>query len=241
MFYNEAFDSLYAVSALSSGSKSGITKRLNIIVYTLLFFFLFVPSSFAAENPYVKLFQAMRAENAADISSLLKQGMEQMDYSMVIAALNRITELRLTNLRLDVKDVFYSANSAMDPSKARTAADMRDVFLASIYALGAAGDTNDAQTLSAYAPRFSDTEILYAFFTVLGGFTNEPMALTTMHDMAPKITSERLAERLVMSILQHNKRESIVTLMLLQQKAVFSPRFKVKTAEAIRKLEKEGR
>ena len=116
-----------------------------------------------------------------------------------------------------------------------------NIYHMSIWVLGRIGDDSDAEILSSYIKDSTDVQTWYYIIVALGEMAPAPKALEGLHTLTLLVKDERLAYAVVAAILKHNSKTSIIPLLKMSERPIFSPEFKKIIANTIDQLGKTGK
>ena len=194
-------------------------------------------SYFTYQSPYDPLFVNLDASS----SNMLIESLYSEDLNLVFSALKKIGDIKLKAAKVNVKDVLGFANPAANYGKPMEQAKRKNIYLLSIWVLGRIGDDKDAEILASYIKDSSDIETHYYIILALGELAPSVKALEALNRMTEYVTDERLAKACINAILKHNSKTSIIPLLKMSERPIFSPEFKKIIANTIDQLGKTGK
>jgi len=174
-------------------------------------------------------------------SNLILQALESPDYDLVCSALKKAGDLKLKEALTQVRNLVSAANPGSNLDKSVQVAKMRDVYILGVWVLGLIGDESDARMLSTYLLKdVFDKNRAYALIGALGNL-DYPVSRQTLHEYAKRVEDERLAMLLVESLEKLNHRDSLLPLIRLREKPIFTDAFKARVDQAIRSIKEKGK
>lgn len=192
---------------------------------------------FIYQSPYDPLFVNLDASS----SNMLIESLYSEDLNLVYSALKKIGDIKLKAAKVNVKDVLGFTNPAANYGKPMEMAKRKNIYLMSIWVLGRIGDDTDAELLASYIKDSTDIETQYYIILALGEFAPSAKALEALNKMTGYVTDERLAKASINAILKHNSKSSIIPLLKMSERPIFSPEFKKIIANTIDQLGKTGK
>lgn len=189
-------------------------------------------------SPYDSTFSGLDAGSIGTLTNAL----ESRDYDMVYSAIKRIGQLRLTNTKARIQTWFRESNPGSSVGREWEVAQMRNIFNVTVWTLGRIGDDHDAEVLAFYYYKIGDMEERINIINALGELRNSPVALDALEKMAWETVDQRLAERIVIAIMKHNKRSSYEALLAVANRSnAFGTVFREEVSKCAEKLLSEGR
>lgn len=190
---------------------------------------------------YDPKYDAMMASLDKSHSNVILEALNSPDYDLVCSALKRVGELQLKEARLQVRNLVSSANPGSNLDKSIQMAKMRDIYILGVWALGVIGEESDARMLSTYLLKdVFDKNRAYALIGALGNL-DYPISRETLHEYSKRVEDERLATLLVESLEKLNHRDSLLLLIRLREKPIFTYTFKTRVDQAIRSIKERGK
>jgi len=190
---------------------------------------------------YDTKYDPMMASLDASQSNIILQALDSPDYDLVCSALKRVGELRLKEAIVQVRNLVSAANPGSNLDKSIQVAKMRDIYILGVWVLGLIGDESDARMLSTYLMKdVFDKNRAYALIGALGNL-DYPVSRETLHEYAKRVEDERLATLLVESLEKLNHRDSLIPLIRLRERPIFTDAFKARVDQAIRSIKEKGK
>lgn len=163
---------------------------------------------------------------------VLRHALESEDLEKVQRAIKKIGELGLTNVRDRVRIWYGEANPTKSKHNASYLAKLKGIFHTSIWTLTRIGNDKDAETMALTLRGLKDKQGQLLIITALGEFPESKIALETLNELTAYVDDERIARKLVASLIKFNSSSSQDPLMYMSQRAMFSPKFQMQVAAA---------
>lgn len=163
---------------------------------------------------------------------VLRHALESEDLEKVQRAIKKIGELGLTNVRDRVRIWYGEANPTKSKHNASYLAKLKGIFHISIWTLTRIGNDKDAETMALTLRGLKDKQGQLLIITALGEFPESKIALETLNELTAYVDDERIARKLVASLIKFNSSSSQDPLMYMSQRAMFSPKFQMQVAAA---------
>ncbi len=190
---------------------------------------------------YNTKYDPMMASLDKSQSNLILEALDSPDYDLVCSALKRAGELELKEALVRVRNLVSAANPGSNLDKSVQVAKMRDVYILGVWVLGIIGDESDARMLSTYLLKdVFDKNRAYALIGALGNL-DYPVSREALHEYAKRVEDERLAMLLVESLEKLNHRDSLLPLIRLRERPIFTDAFKARVDQAIRSIKEKGK
>ncbi len=193
------------------------------IVYLL---FLFVLSNFSfsyeiKDFPFVSKYDD-KLKYVND-EGYISQALDDNDFDLVLAALKRVGELKLTNLKPKVLGLMSVANPQANQDKPRLYAHYRNIFYLSILVMGKIGNGEDDATFITSFLRDTKKDPIATSYILkaLGEFKGNKKVLDFLHEYSLTLnprTDSRVVRAFIEAVLSHGDKSSVTYLIKLKQR-----------------------
>ena len=214
-------------------------KRLVLLI--LVFSFTVVYSFEIEDYPYKSKYEA-NLKNVTDVN-FISNSLDDSDLDLVYAALKRVGELKLTNLKPKVIALIGSANPQANVGKVMQLANYRHIFYVGLLVMGKIGSSEEDAAFIASFLRDTKNDVMgtMCILKALGDLKGNPKALEFLHQYTLSLKRQedsRIIRVLVDALVSQNKKSSIRYLLNLRKRV--SQNDQVYINEAIRQLNKKG-
>ncbi|URA10557.1 hypothetical protein [Thermospira aquatica] len=190
---------------------------------------------------YNTKYDAMMESLDKSQSNLILEALDSPDYDLVCSALKRTGELQLKEALSRVRNLVSVANPGSNLDKSVQVAKMRDVYILGVWVLGIIGDESDARMLSTYLLKdVFDKNRAYVLIGALGNLDYR-VSREALHEYSKRVEDERLAMLLVESLEKLNHRDSLLPLIRMRERPIFTDAFKARVDQAIRSIKEKGK
>jgi len=214
-------------------------KRLVLLI--LVFSFSVVYGFEIDDYPYKSKYEAS-LKNVTD-EKFISNALDDRDLDLVYAALKKVGELKLTNLKPKVIALIGSANPQANLGKVMQSANYKHIFYVGLLVMGKIGSSEEDATFIASFLRDTKDDVIgnMCILKALGDLKGNPKALEFLHQYTLSFKRQedsRVIRALVDALLSQNKRSSITYLLNLRKRV--SQNDQVYINQAIRQLNKIG-
>jgi hypothetical protein len=173
--------------------------------------------AFGKEGVYNSFFKHLGESDYIQLSNAMYFSNPKMIYS----AVRRVGELKITNARDRVREIFSEARPHLSGEGARRSAVLRDSFLISAWTMGQIGNELDAQELADSLKDIRDRESRIVIINSLGEL-KYAIAINTLHNLSRTETDQDAARAIVDAIKKHNLRNSYIFLVDMAERPSFN-------------------
>jgi hypothetical protein len=208
-------------------------NRLLII----LLIYVWCNSGYASDKEYYDYLINLNVPQ----SNALIQALSSDDQSMVLAAIQRIGDIRLTNAKKHIWNCMAQVNPEANQGKSIDD-KQHEIMLKSIQTIGRIADDSDVRDIVVYlkAVNKSDHESLRAIYHSLGEIAGSTNAIQALNQLTMSVRDERDANELLSSILKQNSKTSASFLAIMSDVDSFSSGFKKLLKDSAMSLAKDG-